>query len=912
AMLAELAAFLWPGEEPGPHGEPPDPTADLAAHLDRFAGPGLDEVVAELAADERGKLEKSLNTLRAGASTATDPDAVRDLLLTKAGAVRKFSRTRDAELKERFQNLVLAAAAPLLDLLRRLDMLALYRRNRATLTLGLRVLDILDELKQRDRVLDFGDLEDMACRLMGDEARALSLLFRLDDTIAHILVDEFQDTNFNQMDILRPFMEEFLATGEGTVFCVGDMKQSIYGFRGAEPGIFAGTMQKFAERDLPVLTLPTNFRSLAAVVNGVGELFGTEPLVSRLPAGEAEHVHQAVARREARGLQVLIESYEDEADAGRTGDQLAAAAAARIARELVVGGSTTWDGWGATLDKRDLHWSDILVLYKTRTNVSLYEQAFRTAGIPIEPAGRGMLAASREVQDVLALLRWLVWTDDDVALATVLRSPVFRLPEDVFQRLLAARGLHNKAPEGRYLPPAHLWTTLREHRSDHPQLEEAATRLEDWRRDTGFVGCHELLRRIYREGHLPARYEAFGGTQARINLERLHDLALGPEMAAAPTVRRFIELVDKAGRRGGQDEGTSGRDGGQGRVRFMTIHGAKGLEAPVVLLVDADHQERDRLREVRMDTGNAATGVLFAATRTLRDGITGAEGVLGRDLVQAAGEAAAQATAREDNNLLYVALTRARDRLYVLGGRSRARDDGEPGTALRRLRAAAAAAENPVDIDDPEFLERPPQAASPLPAARAADDDAPGVQAWDPPSLGERPQVVAPSAVAVDGETSTRPVATGAAEYGLRVHLLLQLVADEGVLPPGTGPAHDEARAVSEDPQLAWIFDPATVKGQGSSEAPIIMRREDGQRVTGVIDRLIVRPDRVDIIDYKTNRWGGDPGRRSELMKHYQPQLAAYAEAVAVLYPGRPVRTWLLLTDPAGRSGGQSGLVEVS
>ena len=911
-LLAELQAFLWPGEDLDEHGEPHDPAGELAACLTRFAGPGLDGVEAALDAAELDKLGKALAGLRTSAAAAKDADTVRSMLLTGSGAVRKFSRAGNAELKAHFQDLVLEAAAPLLAILRRLDLVALHRRNRALLTVGLRALDILDELKQRDRVMDFGDLEDLACRLMGDEARALSLLFRLDDTIRHILVDEFQDTNFNQLDILRPFVDEFLATGEGTVFCVGDMKQSIYGFRGAEPSIFAGMMARFAQRDLPVPTLPTNFRSLAAVVDGVGELFGVEPLVSRLPAGEAAHVHQAVARREAPGLHVLFEAYEDEEDGGRTGDQVAADAAARIARELVVGKVTTWEGWGATLAERPLRWSDLLVLYKTRANVSLYEQAFRTADIPIEPAGRGMLAASREVQDVLALLRWLVWTDDEVALATVLRSPVFRLPEDVFQQLLATRGLRRKAPDGGRLPPLNLWTTLREHRGDHPRLEEAAARLEDWRRDTGFVGCHELLRRIYREGHLLDRYEAAGRAQARINLERLHDLALGPEMAGAPTVRRFIELVQKAGRRGGQDEGTTGRDGGDGRVRFMTIHGAKGLEAPVVLLVDADHQERDRLREVRLDPTNGATGVLFGANKALRDGIAGAEAVLEPDLVQAAGEAAAQTGAREETNLLYVALTRARDRLYVLGGRSRAKDDGEPGTALRRLRAAAAVAPAaPVACADPAFLERPPQPAAPVPEAAATTGDRPEVQTWTPPTLGERPQVVAPSAVAADGEETARPVASGAAEYGLRVHLLLQLAAEEGEFPPGAGPTHDEARAVWEDPRLEWVFQPGTVGGRGLSEAPVILQRPGGERVTGVIDRLVVRPDGIDVIDYKTNRWGGDLERRHAWVEHYRPQLAAYREAVAALYPGRPVRSWLLLTDPAGRSGNESGLVEV-
>ena len=115
------------------------------------------------------------------------------------------------------------------------------------------------------------------------------------------------------------------------------------------------------------------------------------------------------------------------------------------------------------------------MLYRSRTGISLYEQAFRAAGIPIEPAGRGMLAAGREVQDVLALLRWLVWPEDDVALAAVLRSPIMRLPEDALHRLLAARGLFREGPDGRLRNPAGLWPTLRAAAADDAALEASSS-----------------------------------------------------------------------------------------------------------------------------------------------------------------------------------------------------------------------------------------------------------------------------------------------------------------------------------------------------------------------------------------------------------------------------------------------------
>ena len=884
-----------------------------------FTERGLAWVGEKFDADELDRVGKDLARLRSAAREAGDAASVRALLLTQAGTVRSFTRIRDVWLKGRFNEHVLAAAAPVLEVLRRLDLVQLYRTNRALLTLGLRALDLLDELKQRDRVIDFGDLEDMACRLMGDQARALSLLFRLEDSLRHLLVDEFQDTNFNQLDILEPFVAEFLSGGGSesavppTVFFVGDLKQSIYGFRGAEPRIFAGMIDRLERYGQGSHTLPTNFRSLPEVVDGVETLFRREPLVSRLPDGEAAQKPQQAARDDAKGGITLIAPYEDDEDAGHSGQQRAAVAAARIVRELVDGGTTTLGNDG---QPRPLVWSDVMVLYRSRTGVSLYEEAFRRARIPIEPAGRGMLAASREVQDVLALLRWLVWPEDEIALAVVLRSPIARLGEAAFQHLLAARDLFREGASGRWRTPANLWTTLRKRAEDDAELAPIAARLQAWRADTGFVSCHELLRRIYREGDLPERYAAARGPQARINLERLYDLALSPEIAGAPTVRRFIELVDKAGRRGGHEEGTPGSGGDGGRVRFMTVHGAKGLEAPVVLLVDADRALNDKTSEVRLDPSSRSPGLVFGATKAYRLGIEGAEAVLEPDRLQRAGEAAADADAIEETNLLYVAMTRARDRLYVLGGKGREKEEGEARSALRRLREAAAEGEPPVRLDDPDFLERPPR-----PAEVGADPtaaDRPAVMAWTPPVLAGRPAVVAPSAVAQDEDPviGGAPVHARAADHGLKVHLWLQLAAERGSLPPGTGPARDEAAAVAADPRLAWILRPEASAARGLSEVAVILARpgEEGreERVTGVIDRLIVASDRIDVIDYKTNRWGGDPERRAWLIAHYRPQLAAYAEAAAVLFPGRAVRCWLLLTDPAGRGPGESGLVEVT
>ncbi|MDX2472593.1 MAG: UvrD-helicase domain-containing protein, partial [Candidatus Krumholzibacteria bacterium] len=364
-LLADLKAFLFPDLQLAGDPEATDFLPVLADELESFAGPGADAIADDLGADLATVKPQNLEKLRdaaarvatelrdLGASGAIDAGVfdslvadAKNIFLTKANKTRSFTAIRkDAELKERFNALVSTQALGVLGVLHRLGYIDLYNQNRARLQLGLRLFDIYDGLKKRDRVVDFQDLEDMACRLMGDEGSVGALLFRLDDSLSHILLDEFQDTNFNQWDMLKPFVDEFLSTttdgGARTLFFVGDVKQSIYGFRGAEPSIFIDACDLLQRHDLQVENLPTNFRSLKNVVDGVGCLFRAEPLKNTLSAEERENVHQKWARGESAGQVILLDPFAaaevDESDPGapvdeRSGDQLAAQATAQLVR----------------------------------------------------------------------------------------------------------------------------------------------------------------------------------------------------------------------------------------------------------------------------------------------------------------------------------------------------------------------------------------------------------------------------------------------------------------------------------------------------------------------------------------------------------------------------------------------------
>jgi ATP-dependent helicase/nuclease subunit A len=896
---------------------PEVPNRDLAA----MVGTAAELAAAWEAAPDDGGARSAVETLAAGA---------RKLFLTGDGKLRVFTKGGGAKFKQPFHELVAAhvrsAVAALLDL----DRQELLADNVALLRLGLRLLDLVDELKRRDRVIDFQDLEALASRLLSDPAHALALQYRLDAAIQHILVDEFQDTNINQWELLRPFLEEFRSGGgerTRTVFLVGDVKQSIYGFRGAQPRLFPEVAAYMEAYGCHLLKLPTNFRSLRAIVEGVGALFSAPPLAGRLEPGEQEGVRQLVARDDQPGTFIIHAPVPDplgadEATAGG-GEQAAARAAAALVKRLRDDQEPVQDP--ETKRRRPLQWRDVLVLARTRTDFALYEHAFRDAGIPFVPPGRGMLAASREVQDILALLRWLAWADDDVALATVLRSPIVRLDQAAFQTLLSARGVLEQRENGRWRTPRGLWWALRE--SADEQAMAACAQLTGWRSKLDFEPCHALLRRIIGDTDLLHRYQTALGEQARFNLERLYDLALGSDVQSTPTARRLAEVIARAADRGTQEEAAVPSDG-EGRVRFLTVHGAKGLEAPVVLLVDADRSAGRASARVCLAPNDPGSPLLLKTSAGQRGGITFPAGI--EPLTDPLAVAVADAQKRGDAeraHLLYVALTRARDRLHVIGGEHRpnAREDHE--SPLRDLRAAAAGA-----VPACALVETPAPAEDGLMAlgaevagatGRAHHEPLPSPQAWSPPARRARFEIVTPSAAADDGagpgggdhaearpgrtDTVALPSGLTPAAHGDLVHRLLQAACGAGAMPPGSGPAHEEAARVFTAPGLGWVFG-APEGGAAWSEAPVIARRAESarpgriaaveQRITGVVDRLVVRPGRVDIIDYKTNRGAADPARRAWLSEHYRPQLAAYREVVAALYPDREVRAWLLFTDP--------------
>ncbi len=922
----ELAAALLAGT---PLAGTTDPSPEavrkpLAEACRRYASQGLAAVEAAAPQPLDEGLQAEIDTFREAAlAAAADLDAGKDLatvvaalrsaLLTDKGRgtlrkLRRGPKPVSAACNDAHPD----AAAPLLETLGLLDLIALWRDNRDLLRFGLLALDLYEELKRRDRCLDFHDLEMRAWRLLHRPDLGPWIQYRLDERIDHLLVDEFQDTNRNQWEILRPLAEEFLA-GEGasenprSVFFVGDVKQSIYRFRGARPEIFDGVADWLGKRPgTEDLSLPTNFRSLPRIIDAVATAFGAAPLKDLLPAGEAAAARQRYYRDEAPGEVLVLPPVP----AGPQADREAAARVVAVLRHHVAHGEITDPD---TDERRRPRWGDFLLLCRSRTRMAAYEEALRRAGIPFTPAGRGALAATREVQDILLLLRWLLLPVDETALAAILRSPLVRLGEADLQRLLAARRRGES-----------LWEALRREADGTPRLADAVSLLGGWLKAVDEASPHDLLRRVYRESDALVRYGLALGEQARYNLLRLHDLALAHEQRPFPSLRGLADEIERAAQRGGEEEGALPEHEG-GRVALMTIHGAKGLEAPIVVLVDDAAPIETRLDLVDLSAGEDLGPWL------LRTG-PGRGDTAAASPHRAAAEAQRRVQMREEANLLYVAMTRARDVLVAVGaerGNNEKKNDRRKDRPQDEQSYAAWLRQTCGEHEPPDWLATAAGdaegTAPDLPRPAAGGE----VVAWSPPPLRPRFTTTTPTAllagdaldrdhdptaaadppVGPDGEAAAVAAdADAAARRGRRIHLLLQMAAESGAAPPVDDPEGREAAAVAANPDLAWIFRPDD--GEAACEVPVLGRLpgEPEQRLFGIVDRLIVTTSEVHVVDYKTNRIAAED--LEALAARYAPQLEAYRTVLARRFPGRRIRCWIVATAVAGPRG-QGVAVEV-
>ena len=777
-------------------------------------------------------------------------------------------------------------------------------------------LDHYQRIKRERRMLDFADLEWRAYRLLNHSDNAAWVQYKLDQRIDHLLIDEFQDTNPTQWRLLLPLLEE-LAAGAGervrSVFLVGDAKQSIYRFRRADARLLT-TASDWLEARLGAqrFSLESSRRSAPAIIDCVNRAFADGPLAARLPDFPAHSTHWAELWGRVELLPPLAAPASAEAD-GTTAAALrnpllqprpqpaddrheeeGRIIAARI-RGLVDGGTLI----GPAAAARPLRYGDILILLRGRTHAGAYEKALRDAGIPFLGAARGTLLDNLEVRDLEALLNTLIAPHNDLALAQVLRSPLFAAGDEDLIRLAQTSG------NGWMERLLRIAADCRA--DDESPLARAARLLPDWSARVGRLPVHDLLDRIYHEGDVLARFEAAASPalkpRVRANLIRFIELALEVDSGRYPSLPHFVARLAELRARADDAPDDAPPESGTGdRVRFLTVHGAKGLEAPVVFLADCGRADRDRsawgaLVDWPAERDRPETFVLVGR-KTGRDRVTA-------DLLARQQEA----ELREDANLLYVALTRARQLLFVSAAVTA--DNADQGW-YGLLRAQWCP--QPVAPDIPFVHETgTPPAATAVPAIPP-----PATVAVDP-RLRERLRI-APALVRIapsrtEASVDLRgPAGSGDPDgrtRGIAIHRLLEwlsatprrgrarLLADiahelqRDAADPELTSWLQEAEAVTQEPALAPLFDTAGYE-RAYAEVPLHYRADDGALIDGIVDRLLLRPDEAHVIDYKTHVIAADQAEATA--RPYHDQLHLYAEGVRRLWPDRRVRASILFT----------------
>lgn len=798
-------------------------------------------------------------------------------------------------------------------------------RTIALMRIGLPMVDAYAEQKRLRGALDFDDLIERTRALLTRADAAGWVLYKLDGGLTHLLLDEAQDTSPAQWALINAVVDEFQA-GRGrdetddprTQFVVGDPKQSIYSFQGADQQKFQAEKLNFIAREAVIAEAedrPVNqpemamsFRSTPEVLRFVDEVRARVPLsdaaTDPLPPVEADLKPHTARRANQAGRVELwplemptgADSDEDAwttptdhvpADAPRR--RLARRIAAEV-RAMIDRGDSVWQ------EQADRSWvrkpvqaQDILILVRSRNELfDALIESLKQEKVPVAGADRLRLLDNLGVQDCLNLIRFALQPGDDLVLAEILRGPfcdlvdddqhLFKLAHDrgdqsLWQRLAASEAAEFQAARG-------FCARLIEH--GHLPAFEFLTRALTERDAARVSGWDKLIRRL--------------GEPVRDPVQALLSGALSHDMAEARSLQAFLSKTE------GRDTVLK-RELGEpdAAVRVMTVHGAKGLQSPVVILPDTTGATKPVSDALFFTAGGVplhspSSRLDCRATAELR-------------------EAANLAAERESRRLLYVALTRASDRLVIAGAGLGSSKTGYAKSAwyrwcLTALRALTGDPAETAELDAPIVFGPPPVCLAP--EARLQTDPAPPPGWLKTPAAAPVPpaRLAAPSRLTEDHAAVRAPFEpdrSAALRRGRLIHALLQTLPD---LPEATWQAAG-ARFLSRDPEitepeaaemldvtLRTLHDPAFAgifAPGGRNEAAIVGTLPGGQMVNGRVDRLIIDRDQVMIIDYKTDRPA--PLQADQVDLPYLVQMAAYRAVLQSLYPQRLVRCALLYTD---------------
>ncbi|MCP3970056.1 MAG: double-strand break repair helicase AddA [Rhodobacteraceae bacterium] len=760
---------------------------------------------------------------------------------------------------------------------------ALYRFAQA-------FLPLFEARKTRRGWLDFDDLILRTRALLSNELVAGWVLYRLDGGLDHILVDEAQDTSPAQWQVIERLAQEF-TSGIGarddtrrTIFVVGDKKQSIYSFQGADPREFDRMRAHFdgrlraVEDMLRPMELEYSFRSSEAVLRFVDIAVATDGAKHRafhanLPGRvdlwpPVEKWQEPEKRLWYDPVDIKAEDHSDVVLARQIADEIGR----MVETETIPAGNG---------GRRRVRAGDVLILVRRRSG--LFQEIIRACkarGLPVAGADRLKLGAELAVRDVAALLSFVATPEDDLSLAAALRSPLLGWTERDLYGLAAERG------------EIYLWAALRQREAEFP---ETMAMLHDLRNGADFLRPYDLIERILTRHDGRRRLLARLGPEAEDGIDALLAQSLSYERMEVPSLTGFLTWMETD-----DVEIKRQMDSAGDQIRVMTVHGAKGLESPIVILPDTARRPARVRDEV----------IALAGERMAWRG----PAKLQPEAMRAATERIKADQAAEEERLFYVAVTRAETWLIVAASG----EVGGPGESWHQTAEAALRQLGYQDLDAPTgpglryaHGDWGAGAVEPGPAEVAGVT---GLPDWATARIAppkHPPKTLAPSglggAKALGGAGAQDEAA--AKRYGSMLHKLLEvlpplpaadwpglaekvLAASEfGAGPEEAGCVLTETRRVLEADEFAFLFKPEVL-----SEADISAHLAEfgGDRVAGAIDKLVVTPDRVLAVDFKTNAIV--PGRPEETPLGILRQMGAYHCALQAVFPDRAVEVAILWT----------------
>lgn len=851
--------------------------------------------------------------------------------LTDKGDVRSHFAGEKGKLKE-----VLSQAERIVAAVQKLRDTATAMRVADELasawTLGSRFAEAYALAKRERGFADFDDLITLAGSLLRTSHFGEWVRFKLDQRTDHILVDEAQDTNLRQWGIIHSLAEEYFAVHpedserQPTLFTVGDRKQSIYGFQGTEPKAFRTAFDLFdvlgerAGRPMRQVDLVSNYRSTPAVLEVVDRwlddggtaamgLDGKEPLHTAFRSAHAGQVEvwqplrvgkALTAQRETEGggAGAAADAAADEDSEFNTerGEEASSSssvpatdpASMRLAN-AIADEIQHWIAHGK--DGRPVVPGDIMVLVRRRRDLAARIVA-RLQALEIDVAGvdRFVLTQPLAVQDLVSAMRFAVQPEDDLNLASLLVSPLIGWTQEQLYRHIGARAR------------AAIWPHMRAHEADMPPdtMEMLRQLLAMADLATPFAFLDRIL-----SGPMQGRRKLYArlGREARDPIDELLNQALAFEQQESVSLLGFLSRIDAS-----LTDVKRQTEARSDAVRVMTVHGSKGLQAPIVILADATDEAAFGHRPFPMDLEGWDKLPVFALSKSEQHG-----------RVASAYDDATKAAAQEDWRLFYVAMTRAEEILVVAGITKNADGSVKEGswhsTAKRVLMDWGCAWEQAGPRWGERLVHRSKSRKWDNQGKKLAAPAAPlTIPDWalkPAPEEARPPRPLAPSQLGAD-DVANPPMGAdraSAVSRGLLLHALFER------LPPVPAPHRaaaadrwlaaqaptlssadralttQEVLRILDNPAYAEIFGP-----QSLAEVPL-SAVVNGIVVAGIVDRLLVTPDHVMVVDFKTGRHV--PQGAENVPPAYLRQMAAYSAALAVIFPGRKISAALVYTAAA-------------